>query len=215
MLYLSGGQQVKAIGRGPPVVFSSAFYGMIPHYAYGELFKHLKLKMTLIVPDEVSLPVTASLVESVADALLVDKVGFLAHSFFDMDVLASEKVYKAVLCDPCTFPNFDISQGGMCKQKIRSLPPVKIFESGKVRSDQRIVPYIQNGMKECYDEFGRLDVFDDVVSDLAQEFCKPNGVSNPYMSFADWNTKRDDNIKSIRSLYRRSLSGKITLFFNL
>ena len=39
-------------------------------------------------------------IEEISDYIGVDKIGLVTHSSFDIDILDSDRIHKAVLCDP-------------------------------------------------------------------------------------------------------------------
>ena len=97
------GQKVSLFGSGPPVMFSSGLFGLMPRRLYTNMFTELMGEATIVVLNDIR-PVTRQTFEETADTLGVDKMGFFSHSAIDGSILDSDRIESAVLCDPVTIP---------------------------------------------------------------------------------------------------------------
>jgi len=107
-LQLENGRNIKVIGKGPPVLFSTALYGTMPYQMYNELINVLKSDISVVVFDDFS-PVYKDDVEQAAVSLNVKKIGFISHLSVDLNILTSICVEKAVLHDPIYNKQFSLS----------------------------------------------------------------------------------------------------------
>ena len=101
---IGNGKTATLQGNGPPVLFSAGLFGTMPPAIYSELFKKMKKNVTLVTVDGTQM-ISADLTKRVSNALGVEKIGFFSHSSFDLDILRSEHIHKAVLCDPIVIPS--------------------------------------------------------------------------------------------------------------
>ena len=107
---LPHGKRASLHGSGPPVLFSSGLFGLMPRRLYTKLFQELSQNVTLAVIEDAS-ATSATDVSGLAYSLGVDGVGLLAHSAIDVNVLQSPHVRAAVLCDPVVLPRWGSAFG--------------------------------------------------------------------------------------------------------
>ena len=102
---LPNGQRLALHGsRGPPLFFSPGLFGTMTHRIYGDLFVELKRNFTIVTLRDLA-PVTRETIDLAASALCTDRLGFVSHSSFDLDILSSPRLVGAVLCDPIVLPD--------------------------------------------------------------------------------------------------------------
>ena len=99
----STGRRVRIDGSGPPVVFSGGLHGMLGRDVYKSFLSGISTEFT-IVTNVGSRAIRKSDVEDIADRLNVSRVGFVAHSSFDTDILGSDRVFRSALVGPNAVP---------------------------------------------------------------------------------------------------------------
>ena len=199
------GRQATLQGTGPPVVFSTGLYGTMPTFLYNDLFSRMTKNVTLVRVDQALVSETA--LEGVVRALGVDKVGLMAHSSFDVSILASSALRSAVLCDPVAFPA--VAMPSMFATPELASPAVELA-----------VPVLSIRAEQSYDparapvpEFlkpnpadaslwkevtipgvGHADVLDDVWADMGPHFI-------PWT-----NTPQSPSTRAVRRAYRKEVA---------
>lgn len=210
---LPDGKQVSFYGRGPPVVFSSGLFGMMPRRLYTRLFRNLKQRATLVVLDDVA-PVTAQVVSDVADTLGVDAVGFFSHSSIDASILDSPRVHRAVICDPVVLPEVDMT--GLTPVSASGTVPTLVLRAGMAYDDvagsvgipEIISPSFDAPViEETYEGVGHADMLDDTWAELGPRVLPwMRGVSTPTTTvpFAEWSSLPDAmrGAREARATYR-------------
>lgn len=217
-----GNQRVSLHGSGPPVVFSSGLFGLMPRRLYTSLFRELETDLTLVVLDDVA-PVTVDVVEKISDALGVDQVGFLSHSSFDGRILESPRVGSVVLCDPVTMPTMG---AGLQLEKKRVESPsldalvIKAEHSYDGEDGPPIPEYLLPDMLSSrelmFPGVGHADVLDEPWGDVAvRTFPFMSGVRPAKTRFADWSFQRKDptKLRAARGEYRGKLGAAIKRHF--
>lgn len=219
-----GGQRASLHGGGPPVVFSSGLFGLMPRRIYSKLFQKLKADVTLVVLDDAS-PVTVETVEKVADVLGVEEVGFLSHSSFDGRILESHRVRTAVLCDPVTVPTLSAVGGvQLDKRKVdRASLDALVIKAAHTYDGVEGTPipdYLLPNLASCreitFPGVGHADVLDDTWAEVAvRTFPFMSGARVPRTPFADWSFRREDptRLRELRDKYREELSDAATSHF--
>ena len=213
-VYTSSGKRVSLFGTGPPVLFSSGLFGVMPRRLYTKLFRILQSDLTIAVVNDVS-PVTASTVTEVADALAVDTIAFLSHSSIDSDILASNRIQRAVLCDPVVLPRFSPLEGGFA-------PPATVpeFATKVVRASmayespsgipELISPRLENADVRDFEGMGHADLLDDTWADLGSQVIPwMPGVSAPRVPFRTWKRNATDSRRDLRKRYRIDVAREI------
>lgn len=220
---LSQGKALIFGKGGPPVVFSSGLFGTMTHRIYGDLIRGLTARnLSIVVPSSMA-PVTRSVVEDVADALGAEEVGFFSHSSFDVDVLSSDVVKRAVLCDPIVVPKFGIGSffssplveredlsilslraGTAYDEAVRESAPIPDYLSPTVPKDTSVV----------FDGMGHADVLDDYWAAMGPRmlpWMRPS--STPKKSFLDWAGPASASSAPKRSAYRDEVAERASSFF--
>lgn len=207
------GQRVSLFGTGPPVVFSSGLFGMMPRRIYTRLFDAMVKNVTLVVLNDAS-PVTADTVEDVADALRVDQVGFFSHSSIDLSILESERVRCAVLCDPVAVPRVEL--GGLAPAfafkapRVQQPVPVLVIRAAKAYDEADVpipdylAPEFPDGasVQTTYPDVGHADLLDDPWADIgARALPWMRGVVAAPTTFDRW-TYRPGAENEARASYR-------------
>ena len=166
-------QQASILGsRGPPVVFSSGLFGLMPRHIYSSLFAHLqRSNLTLVVPTGMGF-VTRDVVDEVAEAIGVEQVGFLSHSSFDVDILRSPHVGAAVLCDPVAMPTLalsGLSSPDVQEKRARILLAGEAYEAKPdgVAIPEYLCPHVHDDSEvTVFPLMGHADLLDDTWAQL-------------------------------------------------
>lgn len=212
------GQRVSLYGSGPPVLFSSGLFGVMPRRLYTSLFAHLTKEFTLAVPEDVG-PVTAATVAAVADALAVDKIALLSHSSFDHNILESTRVQTAVLCDPVVLPNLDWMQGGLVAPRTSPTFPIRVLRAELAYDidtpgiPDMISPSFDEGVDvtmRTFEGIGHADLLDDVWAKLGSDVIPwMKGVVPPPAPFDTWTIDARTQTSRLRALYREGVAEEI------
>tara|TARA_B100000482_G_scaffold189122_2_gene170072 strand:- start:1397 stop:2068 length:672 start_codon:yes stop_codon:yes gene_type:complete len=215
---LSNHRIARLRGTGPPIVFSSGLYGICPHQAYSKIGNLLSKNLTIINVEGGIKFMSVEDVESVADALKVEKVGFFAHSSFDPDILKSSRVTKAVLCDPIGTPklsnimNFKFQPYVETDIKTLQVKAKQLYE-GKFELPTLNQWEIEGDVTTVYMDSGHVDLMDDSWVWIADNIGFWEMLRPPATSFENFEfTEKKDLIK-MRNDYRRSLATISTEFF--
>ena len=215
---MDDGRRVSLHGRGgPPVVFSGGLFGTMPHHIYSDLFRRMRSNLTLVVLEDVA-PVTAPAISSIADALAVDRVAFLAHSSFDAAILDSDRVESAVLCDPVVLPTVDVLRGGGLRSWTRSGDfPVRVLRAGLANSPgerSNIPAFLSPDVGAIGDRvfpgMGHADLLDDRWAEMGRTLIPwMSGAENPTVPFRKWSFGAKDTVKGMRDEYRQSVADEV------
>jgi len=211
-VYLKGGRKVNLQGSGPPILFSTGLFGTIPSFLYSNFKKELSKNCTLITIDDFR-PVNRQLIDSVSDELSVERIGFLAHSLFDKNILESNRIQNAVLLDPITIPTVGFMT--LQQHEIHSECPTLVIRSNK-RSNVKSIPiYLKPNIpceESSYSYVSSFDLFDDVWANLALNFGSSTvGTSEKKKNFENW--KFDKGTKRVnRKLYRKHIASVANTF---
>ena len=203
---LPSGQRVSLHGRGPPVLFSSGLYGLMPQRIYTQLFRELRDNVTMVVLDDAR-RVTAQVAEEVCDALAVDSIGFFSHSSFDANVLNTGRVRAAVLCDPVVVlpPPLDVDF------------PVLVLRAGKAYDDPAIPPFLWPALDAAelheYTDLGHADLLDDTWADVGPSVLPwMKGVAPARVPFSEWRFRKSD-VRGVRDAYRKDVAARSKALF--
>ena len=214
----SSGQEVSLFGRGPPTMFSSGLFGLMPRRLYTRLFSDLMPRTTLVVLNDAR-PVTRRTFEDTADSLGVETLGFFSHSAIDGSILESPRVERAVVCDPVVVP------------RIPFLPPPPPPRSSAlvagsfpvrtlvVRAGQAYDPAVTTPIPEflfplvmtdarieTFPNVGHADLLDDAWADLGPRTIPwMRGTAVQRAPFAEWTVQRPDRA-ALRDDYRRQVA---------
>ena len=204
---LESGKTVTLLGRGPPVVFSSGFFGVSTWRIYSDLLKRMSTNVTVAaVPG----PVTANDIQQVTEAIGVDRVGFVSHSAFDPNILASPRLARAVVCDPITLP---------LTSAVDAFCPTLVVRSELLFDDDRLPQFnrmhIEGDVEEfVFENVGHTDLLNDWWADVATSTKFWRSTRAPATSFEEWsNVPRGRNpARDKRKTYRGELADRITTF---
>lgn len=214
---LRSGKSISLFGsRGPPVAFSSGLYGLMPRRLYTDLFAALTGNVTLVVLNDPT-PVTATVVEEAADAIGVDRVGFLAHSAFDDAVLRSPRVHRAVLCDPVATPRWlgwgAASNAPRADLDLLVVKAERAYDASSTTPlPDFLFPELPGGaVVETAVGVGHADVLDDRWADLAPRLLPwMRGAERPTVGFDEWSRRRRiTDPTTTRAAYRAWLAERI------
>lgn len=211
---LQSGQTVSLHGTGPPVLFSSGLFGLMPRRIYTRLFEELTKNVTMVVLNDAA-PVTAAVVRDVADTLAVDRLGFFSHSSMDVDILRSDRIGKAVLCDPVVMPSVTFEEG-LSSSVVDADCPVLVWKAEKTY-DPSFTPIpdflmprfsAHDPIVRIFSDVGHADLLDDPWAELGQRSIPwMNGATSRMASFREWTFERNRNEANLlRSDYRKRVA---------
>lgn len=211
---LQNGNYHKIVGTGPPVIFSSGFFGTMPSFMYGSIINDLKTNMTLILPS--GNPIKTATVTEIADKLNVQKVGFFSHSSFDYEILNNDVVEKAVVIDPVSFPELPLRS-----RTVKPLFDVLTFTTRL--SQETKIPFIPdafemhiktNNQVMCED-VGHSDILDDTWAEIADSIGIKGAKEvsmNDLQNFSNWKFLKMNDKKKVRSAFRTMVCDRIRGF---
>ena len=214
------GRQATLQGTGPPVVFSTGLYGTMPTFLYNDLFSRMTKNVTLVRVDQALVSETA--LEGVVRALGVDKVGLMAHSSFDVSILASPVLRSVVLCDPVVFPAVAMpsmfATPELAPPAVELAAPVLNIRAGR-SYDPALTPIPEYLKPQPTDEslwtevtvpgVGHADVLDDVWADMGPRFIPwMNGPEPPSKPFREWSREdsKASTTRAVRHAYRQQVA---------
>lgn len=211
------GNRVTLHGNGPPVLFSSGLFGTMPRQLYTELFRHISTDLTLVVVEGLG-PITAEVVDDVADALAVERIGFLSHSSLDSDILNSSRIQSAVLCDPVVMPKLDWTRGGFVAPDSEPDFPVRILKAARAYEEETpgipemISPNIQSDdvSDRTFDSMGHADLLDDTWAEVGRQSIPwMKGADAPVSTFDAWSFDARRRSSELRDTYRQEVADEI------
>lgn len=211
------GNRVTLHGTGPPVIFSSGLFGTMPRYLYTELFRHLSSDVTLVVPEGLT-PVTPDVVDDIADALAVDRVGFLSHSSIDASILNSDRIQSAVLCDPVVMPKLDWTRGGLVAPDSTPDFPVLVLKAERAYHKETpgipemISPNLiaDDVQERTFESMGHADILDDTWAEIGRQSIPwMKGTDAPVSTFDVWSFDARRRTSEIRDAYRRDVAEEV------
>lgn len=200
------GKSAVIVGSGPPVVVSTGLFGTMPRQLYHELFSELSKNLTLIFPPG---PLPKDILESTAAALEVDSVGYISHSSFNGDILASPKLRAAVLYDPVVTP---LLGEVVAPSNALSLRAEKTYTG----EGPTVPPYLSlpSSKEVWFANMAHADILDDRWVDLAQKVFPFMRTSKQTVDFAEWSPDdilgKNTELIQQRSVYRKKLA-RLTL----
>lgn len=207
------GQTVSLFGKGPPVVFSSGLFGTMPRRIYTQLFESLTQNMTIVVLNEAS-PVRADTVESIAESLRVDQVGFLSHSSIDLGILESERVRSAVLCDPVALPRLEVPGFQLKPPEVHREVPCLVLRASKAYEDsdvplpEYLMPTFPPGMvtEKVIHGVGHADLLDNPWAEIGTRALPwMRGVVPDSKTYSEWDYEPRAGAH-VRDKYRRKVA---------
>lgn len=211
------GLRVTLHGTGPPAVFSSGLFGTMPRQLYSDLFRELSSDVTLAVVEDVG-PLTSDVVEEIADALSVDRIGLVSHSSIDSNILQSTRIQAAVLCDPVVIPNLIWIRGGLVPPESSPEFPVRILKAERAYAEDTpgiprlISPTIQSDRvsERTFADVGHADLLDDRWAELGRQTIPwMKGLTPTPSRFDDWTFDAGKKASAMRDAYRREVAGEI------
>jgi hypothetical protein len=211
----NSGKKLSIVGQGPPFLFSTGLFGIMPSFLYSNFINELKKNVTIVSIDGFN-PINDNTIDEVCDALNVDKIGYLGHSSFFSEVLDNSKIEKAVLMDPINLPfiGFD----GLSNSIIKVKYPLYILRAGKLYKGSKTLPEWQNPeFKGEYEEVifenvGHPDILNDFWANIAKNIGLWEMAEGEKMKFEDWKFNIKTEIPKIRKRYRKNIAHKISEF---
>ena len=217
---VSSGRQISLVGNGPPVVFSGGLFGTMPNQIYSSFINELKNNITIVTFNDFG-SVNKDDFEDIVNSLGVSQAGFVSHSTFDPEVLSSDYLMGAVLCDPIIVPklNFFNVQNNFINNK----SPTLAIKASKTYDSDFSVPEFQipliskDYVEETYPDVGHIDILDDFWANIGLKTNFWNGPSGERVQFENWNKNvvktSQINSKKIRETYRKFIASKVVQFF--
>lgn len=205
-LRLPSGGEISTFGRGPPCMFSSGLFGLMPRRLYTDLFSELMPHVTLVVLNDLS-PVTRDTVEEVAETLAVETIAFLSHSAFDGSVLSSPVLHGAVLCDPVILPSPTLP---FARAPLPIVQPL-VLRAGRAYEGSGGMPdflFPEVGSTTVtYDDMGHADVLDDRWASLGPAVIPwMKGPARERTDFRSWAVQNQTSLVDSRRTYRSQLA---------
>ena len=217
---LKDGAKASISGSGPPLVFSTGLYGMMPPRLYSKFLNEIKRNFSVVTIDTPSRPLLLSDVECAADTIGCHRIGFMSHSSFDFEILGSDRIEKAVVFDPVAIPQ--ISYGSLDSRHIEPVCPTLLLLSEFATQSENpfILPGfdLQVGTNDVYhlDNIGHCDILDPTWASLANRIGirGMERFSKKQMNFKDWEWKDDQiNLKKNRSELMKDIASRVAHFF--
>ena len=103
-LKLNSGNRIKLKGNGPPVLFSTGWFGTMPTQFYSDFLSQLERNNTIITLDGGINSPSDKIIEEISEAIAVDSIGFISHSSIPKSIFASKKINRAIMMDPIIVP---------------------------------------------------------------------------------------------------------------
>ena len=209
----------KIIGKGPPVLLSSGFYGTMPSFMYNDLIHKLKANLTLVLPN--GKPIKSKTVDEMKEVLNVDKIGFLSHSSFDDSILENKNVEKAVVIDPISFPTIELSLPFLHPKQTSPVMDTLLIETELSKTKliyEKFQMRIDSNSVLRYEKFGHGDILDDMWADILNKLGIKGASKtlpiNEFQSFNSWKfDKNAVSFKDVRKQYRLEISEEIVKHF--
>ena len=223
---LNSGKSIDIKGNGPPLLFSTGLFGIMPNFLYSNIQNKLSKNFTLILNTDYK-PLLYKDIEDITDKLQVDYISLFSHSSINDKILESNYINKIVLCDPITIPNINFD--GFSNKKIRSNAKILSIKAEKLYNSDLTLPQYQNPIflnnklysETIYQEVGHPDILDNAWADLAifSTLWKGASPDKKINKFKDWKYKKQKNrnneIYKKREEYRKFIVNEISEFIYL
>ena len=195
-------------GNGPPLLFSTAIYDLVPNKFYSNFQNMLKTNFTVINSNDFK-SLQSIDVEEIAMSLGVESIALFSHSSISGDILNSEYLNSAVLCYPISHPNMNLD--GISKKYMECKSPILIIEGNDSKFADRNIPDFQfpniegNIEKLTLDNFNQIDILDDFWIDAALKtnLWEKNSISTT--NFSDWDINNNIKINKKQKDYNNKL----------
>lgn len=212
----SSKKMVDIYGKGAPVVFCSGLFGTMPHQMYSNFLSNIRSNMSVCIVRGAA-PLTAPILEDIADTISVSKVGLISHSALDLSLLESERMLRAVLFDPISFPT--VSPLSLLKPARAHVSPAcetLLCYAGQTFNAAPAVPnmfrpqFWGDNVIEVHDSTsGHVDILDDRWANFATGIGLFAAARAQPLEFSDW-TPRDT--RTTRAEYRNVLAERAAAF---
>lgn len=222
VLSLKSGQTVTFRGTGAPVIFSSGIFNLVSRRFYSKFIKNMEKNFTMFYFNKFK-PLEQVDINELADAICCEKLGLVCHSSFDIKILESSRIEKAILCDPICIP--DIYFDGFVNKEADVSFPVMICKAQYLYDSKIVIPSFQTPIlntntdmvEKIYENIGHADILDDQWAYIAKKSKLWVSSSSPLIDFENWsyeNMMKKDDVEMILRDYRASLVNDITSFLN-
>lgn len=211
----ASGQSISLFGTGPPCMFSSGLYGLMPRRLYTSLFTELMPRLTLVVLDDPRI-VTRAAFEEAADVLGAERLALFSHSSLDAGILDSECLERAVLCDPVAMPRLlglapPLAAGGPTRSAL-------VLRAGRAYDAPNAIPAFLSPANldpvatpvRTFERMGHADLLDDTWASLGPRILPwMRGTERERLPFARWAEARPAaavDVRESRRAYRKEVA---------
>ncbi len=220
---LNSGKKIYIKGNGPPMLFSTGLFGTMPNFLYSNIQNKLSKNISLILTEDYK-PLQLKDINEIVNILEVDYISLFAHSSIDATLLTSDKINKAILCDPITIP--DINLKGFNNKKIKTDSELLIIQAEKLYNSDRQLPNFQTPKfpknkiisEIIYKNVGHPDILNNIWADFASNTKLWRSITpiKNITEFSKWKYKNNKNYKntiiSEREKYKNYITNKTINF---
>ena len=205
---LKSDKTVYLKGNGPPVIFSTGLFGVMPNFIYSDIQNKLSQNYTLILNKDYK-PFVLNDISDIKNELSVDYLSLFSHSSINSNILESKIFNKIVSCDPIVLPK--INSNGLSKRNVNINSDILIIKAEKLYNSDKVLPNFQNPIfnndkiysEIIYKDVGHPDILNDYWADLAIYTNFWRGLENKkeIKKYKEWKyTKYIENNKKIQKL---------------
>ena len=217
-LKLSSGKTISFSGKGPPVLFATGLYGIMPQFIYSNFVNDLKKNLTIINVNG-NLPLVKSDINEIANSINSNKISYIGHSSFNHDILESNKINTAILLDPLFVPliSFYGFESPFIKPKYNMLVinTDKLVNSiNKKPPEWQFLNLDKSVQIEIYKNVGHPDILDDRWANIAKNLNFWDMAEGEKMEFKNWKFNSKNTISNTRKKYRKDVVKKIINFIH-
>ena len=168
-----------AVVTKTPVIVSTGLYGIMPHFAYSEIFSSFNVVNAPSLLNKRSF-------EDICDKYEKDKMPLIIHSSFDPRILDSHRLERALLIDPAILPSFGTS--GFVPTKVSARAPINILRSKMYDSfvKKPFQPELESATCIQVEHGGHSDILDGMWSLLGSRLGIPADDSSGVAKYKDY-----------------------------
>tara|TARA_Y100000748_G_scaffold278506_1_gene256236 strand:+ start:59 stop:694 length:636 start_codon:yes stop_codon:yes gene_type:complete len=209
---LNSGSRIKMQGTGPPVLFSTGWFGMMPREFYSKLLSQLEKNNTIITLDGGINSPSDKIIEDISDTLAVKSIGFLSHSSIPKSIFNSNKINKAIMMDPIVVPP---------SPQLSYFDTFFIKAEKSYRSDMGIPEFLTPNVPHegmFYMNVGHPDILDNFWADIAEGIGFWNMADIEKVPFNKWNRNQIQKMRETKYMkrmkYRKDIAKIVSEYFN-
>ena len=211
-LKLNSGTRIKLKGNGPPVLFSTGWFGTMPKQFYSDFLSQIQRNNTIITLDGGINSPSDKIIEEISDAIAVDSIGFISHSSIPKSIFASKKINRAIMMDPIVVPS-SLQSSYFDAFFIKA---EKSYRSN-IGIPEFLTPNIQHESM-IYTGVGHPDILDNFWADIAERIGFWNMADVEKIPFSEWNRKKIRKTLETKYMkrqeYRNDIAKIIADYFN-